>query len=123
MGLSQSSRARVRRSRLLLASFALVLCSGTLAAQTKALVVTGLGGEDKYHQLFMSLGGSLTTALRSRFALPDSNIAWLGEDSTSAGSGFYRCRSTAENIHRELARMPARPKPGRQRLNVPGGRG
>jgi len=108
------------RRRLIVASVVLALASTAARAQTKALVVTGLGGENKYHQLFMSLGDRLTKALHEKFFLPDSNIAWLGEDSTSArpGSTFYRGRSTAENIHAEIDRMVARAKPGDQILIV-----
>jgi len=108
------------RGRLIVATAALGLVSASARAQTKALVVTGLGGEGKYHQLFMSLGDRLTTALRDKFFLPDSNIAWLGEDSTNtvSKSTLYRGRSTAENIRAQIDRMAGRVKPGDQVLIV-----
>lgn len=108
------------RHRLIITGAALAVSTSLAHAQTKALVVTGLGAEDKYHQLFMSLGNRLTTALHARFALPDSSIAWLGEDSTSsaAKSTYYRGRSTAENIRAEIDRMVARSKSGDQILIV-----
>jgi hypothetical protein len=110
----------VTRRRAVIASALLALSSVPARAQTKALVVTGLGAEDKYHHLFLSLGDRLTTALRSRFSLPDSNIAWLGEDSTNAmsRSTLYRGKSTAQNIQAEIDRMVARAKPGDQILIV-----
>lgn len=107
----------MRRRGIIIASVVLALSSLQAKAQTKALVVTGLGAEDKYHQLFMSLGDRLTMALRGRFALPDSAITWLGEDASSK-SPVYRGRSTAENIRAQVERLAARSKPGGQILIV-----
>jgi hypothetical protein len=103
----------VIRRRFVVASAALLLTAVSVQAQTRALVVTGLGGEEQYHEQFMSLGDRLTAALHDRFSIPDSNIAWLGEDST-AKSTRYRGRSTAPNINREIDRMVARVRPGDQ---------
>ena len=102
------------KDRRLLAAFAaLALGSVSVRAQTQVLVITGLGAEDKYHQQFMSLGGRLATALHDRFSLPDSNVIWLGEDS-SAKSKTYAGRSTAQNINREIDRLAARSTSGEQ---------
>jgi hypothetical protein len=101
------------RSRFLIASVALTLSAAAAGAQTRVLVVTGLGGEEQYHAQFMALGDRLTAALHDRFSIPDSNIAWLGEDST-AKSVRYRGISTAPNIHREIDRIVARVRPGDQ---------
>lgn len=108
------------RGPLIVACVALAAASASARAQTNALVVTGLGGEEKYHQLFMSLGDRLSTALHARFFLPDSNIAWLGEDSTpgTSKSRLYRGQSTAPNIRAAIGRMVARAKPGDQILIV-----
>jgi hypothetical protein len=103
----------VRGRHVLVASMALAFCSVSAGAQTKALVVTGLGAEEKYQKLFMSLGDRMTIALHEKFGVPDSNIVWLGEDST-ATSKVYGGRSTAQNITRELDRLVARSKPGEQ---------
>jgi hypothetical protein len=107
----------VSRRQALIAAAALALFSVGAGAQTRALVITGLGAEDKYHQLFMSLGQRLTAALHEHFSLPDSNVVWLGEDSTSK-SKSYGGRSTAQNINREVDRMVGRSKPGEQVLIV-----
>ena len=108
------------RRRLIVACVALAAVSASARAQTNALVVTGLGGEEKYHQLFMSLGDRLTAALHARFFLPDSNVAWLGEDSRNATSKsrLYRGKSTAENIRAQIDKMVARARPGDQILIV-----
>jgi hypothetical protein len=110
----------VTRRRLIVACVVLAVASTLARAQTSALVVTGLGGEDKYHQQFMSLGDRLTAALHGKFFLPDSNIVWLGEDSTNTTSmsRLYRGRSTAVNIRGQIDRMAARAKPGDQILIV-----
>lgn len=104
----------------LLPVFLIGVGSSSARAQTKALVVTGLAGEEKYRQLFTSLGNRLSAALHNRFSLPDSNITWLGDDSTNteSTSARYRGRSTAQNIRVEIDRMVGRSKPGDQILIV-----
>jgi hypothetical protein len=101
------------RGRRILTTLALSAAAQTAAAQTRVLIVTGLGAEPKYQQLFMSLGARMATAMHERFMLPDSNIVWLGEDST-AKQKWYAGRSTAQNINREVDRLAARVKPGEQ---------
>jgi hypothetical protein len=86
-------------------------------AQTRALVVTGLGAEPKYQQQFRTLGARLTAALSSRYGIPEANIAWLGEDSTS-NAKMYRGRSTSQNILREIDRLGAAAKPNEQVLII-----
>jgi hypothetical protein len=87
------------------------------AAQTRALVVTGLGAEPKYQQQFRSLGARLTTALATKYGIPAANIAWLGEDSTNA-SKMYKGRSTSQNIMREIDAIGAAAKPNEQVLII-----
>lgn len=105
------------RARFILAGALLAASTGfpqaIAKAQTRALVVTGLGAEDKYRKQFMTLGDQLTSALRGRFGIPDSNIAWIGEDSTRQ-SPLYKGRATAQAITRELDRIAAAAKPGDQ---------
>jgi hypothetical protein len=99
--------------RLLIASALLAWSAVSAAAQTRALVITGLGAEEKYRQQFMTLGDQLTSALRGRFSIPESHIAWLGEDSTRR-SAVYKGRATAQAITRELERMAVGVRPGDQ---------
>jgi hypothetical protein len=86
-------------------------------AQTRALVVTGLGAEPKYQQQFRSLGDRLTKALSTKYGIAEGNITWLGEDSTST-SKMYRGRSTTQNILREIERLGTTVKPTEQVMIV-----
>jgi hypothetical protein len=95
----------------------LVALASPVAAQTRALVITGLGAEPKYQQQFRSLGARLTTALSTKYGIPAANIAWLGEDSTNA-SPMYRGRSTSQNIMREIDAIGAATKPSEQVLII-----
>jgi hypothetical protein len=95
----------------------LLLAPTVAAAQTRALIVTGLGAEPKYQQQFRSLGGRLATTLSAKYGIADGSIAWLGEDSTS-NNKFYRGRSTSQNIMRELDRIGTATKPNEQVLVI-----
>ena len=112
-----SSRAtRGIRTCSFLAALGMTMTSSAVA-QTRALIVTGLGAEPKYQQQFRSLGARLSVALSSRYVIPDANIAWLGEDSTS-NNKFYKGRSTSQNILREIDRIGAATKPNEQVLII-----
>jgi hypothetical protein len=87
------------------------------AAQTRALIVTGLGAEPKYQQQFRSLGSRLATTLSSKYGFADANVAWLSEDSTS-NNRFHKGRSTSQNIMRELDRIGAAAKTNDQVLVI-----
>jgi hypothetical protein len=86
-------------------------------AQTHALIVTGLGAEPKYQQQFMSLGQRLTTALVTRYGIPEANVAWLGEDSTSKVKAYHG-RSTSVSIMKEIDHLATTAKPNEQILIV-----
>lgn len=96
---------------------AIVLLAGTGAtradAQAHVLIVSGLGGEKKFSDRFRTLASDLSGALRTRFGVPDANIAWVGEDSV-VRNGHYRGRSTSIAIEREMRAISARAKPGEQ---------
>ena len=91
--------------------------AGVLRAQTRALVITGLGAEPKYQQQFRSLGDRLTKALSTKYGIPAASIAWLGEDSTNV-SKMYKGRSTSQNIMREIDAIGAAVKPNEQVLII-----
>ena len=82
-------------------------------AQAHVLIVSGLGGEKRFSDRFRKLGSDLSGAMRSRFGVPDANIAWVGEDSVVRDS-HYRGRSTSVAIEREMRAIRARVKPGEQ---------
>ncbi len=102
-------------SRVSAAAVLVAFASFPARAQTHVLVVTGLGGEPKFSERFQRLGGELTAALRSRFGVAESNIAWLGEDSTrKASEPRYRGQSTRAAVEREVAAIKARANAGEQ---------
>jgi hypothetical protein len=79
-----------------------LLAAASLGAQTRLIVISGLGGEPRYTQAFTKWGAALADAGHARFGLADSNITWLGEDSV-AKSPLYTGRATRDNIQRALA--------------------
>jgi hypothetical protein len=101
------------RRRALIAALVLGVASRGAAAQTRAIIITGLGGEPQYSELFMSLGSRMATAMHDKFMMPDSNIVWLGEDSTST-QRWYAGQSTAQNITAAIERVASRAKAGEQ---------
>ena len=70
-----------------------------VAAQTHVVIVSGLGGEKKYHDSFAQIAQSIADASAKRFGIPDSAIVWLGEDSVSTRPHF-RGQSTKVNVER-----------------------
>jgi hypothetical protein len=81
------------------------------AAQGEAVVIVGLGGEQKYRDEFRDMGTRLSQALVERYGVAAASVAWLGEDSTHA-SPTYRGLSTRENIVRALSAAAGRMKAG-----------
>lgn len=93
-----------------------------LAAQTHLVIVGGLGGEKKYSAAFNQIAGDLAAAARTRFAIPDAEIIWLGEDSASARP-HYAGQATKANVERALGQLAARAGPGDQIVLVLVGHG
>jgi len=91
----------------------LTLVARSLAAQTHLLIISGLGGEQKYTTEFSHLAQSLADAGNKRFGIPESEIVWLGEDSISTQPHF-RGQSTKVNVERAVAQMAQRAGPGDQ---------
>ncbi len=82
---------------------AVIATPTTAQGQTYLLVVSGLGGEPGYRELFHEMGLSLVRAARDRYAVPAGNVFYFAErperDSSIAG------RSTKENVEAALQRL------------------
>ena len=101
----------MRRVAALMALLMLVVAS--VRAQTQVLIVTGLGGEQRFSDRFRTLGAELASAMHDRFGIPDPNISWYGEDST-AKDPRYRGRSMRDALEREVTAIHTRCLPGTQ---------
>ena len=95
------------RLRLALVVAALLAASQPSAAQTRLVIVSGLGGDPKYTQTFALLSASLAKAAKERGGLADSAITWLGE-ANAAMSPWYRGPSRRENIEGVLTQLSDR---------------
>jgi len=84
-----------------------------LAAQTRVVIVSGLGGEPKYSTEFGTEAIGLATALHDRFGVPDSNIVWFSEDSASHAPHF-KGQSTRVNVERAVLAVAAKAEPSSQ---------
>lgn len=87
------------------------------AAQTHLVIVSGLGGEKRYSTAFADEASRLANAAAARYAIPDSEIIWLGEDSVSTRP-HYRGQSTKQNVERVLGQVAQRAAPGDQLVLV-----
>jgi len=87
--------------------------ASALGAQTHVVIISGLGGDPKYVQLFSSLAVQLSSSLHTRFGIPEANIKWLGEDSANASPRFSG-QSTKANIERTVNAMAASAAPAAQ---------
>lgn len=84
---------------------ALVLAAATTAeAQTRLVIVSGLGGAPKYTQAFSQLSTDLAQAAKDRAGLADSAITWLG-DPAATRSRWYRGPSLRDTVERVLTRL------------------
>lgn len=112
------------------------LCAGEMRAQeTHVIVISGLGGEPAYQDLFRTQATTLLDAARDRWGLPEGQLSWLAED-PSLAPGRIEARSTRENVQDRLRRLTERIGPqdqvlivlighgsesgGEARLNLPG---
>jgi len=94
-----------------------VLTAIPALAQTHVVIVSGLGGEKKYHDSFIQISQTIATAANKRFGIPDSAIAWLGEDSVSKAP-YFRGQSTKTNVERLIGQIAAHSSQGEQFILV-----
>jgi hypothetical protein len=98
------------------------------------VIISGLSGEDRFAQDYLTWGTGLRGAATERFGVAASNVVWLAEDA-GAHEGI-RGRSTRENVERELRSLAGRVgtqdrilivifghgshRDGESRINLPG---
>jgi hypothetical protein len=109
------ARAWPRIARRLSLLAGLIVCAprARISAQTHLIIVSGLGGEKKYTESFASISAALADAASKRYAIPDSDIAWFGEDSVSKRPR-YRGLSTKANVERAIAQLASHAGPNDQ---------
>jgi hypothetical protein len=84
-----------------------------VGAQTRVVIVSGLGGELAYSVAFAAEAEALAAALHDRFGIPDANIAWYGEDSIGH-TAHFRGESTKPNVEKAIMAIAARAEPNSQ---------
>lgn len=80
------------------------------APATHLIVVSGLGGQPEYSDLFHSQAESLVDAALGRWGLPESHVSWLAEAPDRAPDRI-KARSTAEALHEEIVAVAGRAGP------------
>ena len=111
----------------------LALAAAGHAAQATAphvLIVSGIGGEPKYTQVFTTQARTIVGALE-KYRIPADRITWLAEQEADPAAG----RATKERVEQEVARIAGQAAPtdpvlvvyighgsdqGEPRLNLPG---
>jgi hypothetical protein len=81
------------------------------AGRARVLIVSGVAGEPQYGDAFYKQATTMIDALKSRFAVPDSDIVYLAETPTRDAARI-KAASTKQNIERELAALGAQSKAG-----------
>ena len=85
-------------------------------AQTRLLVVSGLGGDPKYTAQFRAWGLAIVDAAHARYGLGDSDVVYLAEE--GAKDARITGTSTKANVEAALARMAAGSARGAQIVMV-----
>ena len=102
-----------RRVMLAAAVLAVSAASGAVgqgAPSTHLIVVSGLGGQPEYSDLFHSQGESFVKAAEERWGVPRDRIVWLTEDPNRA-PGEIAGRSTKEALEAALVETAGRAGP------------
>lgn len=100
--------------KCLIMAAALMATAAAASAQTRLVIVSGLGGEKKYSTEFNDLASRLADAAQTRWGIADADDIWLGEDSIAAGRAHYRGQSTKANVEQTITKLAARAGPGDQ---------
>jgi len=94
--------------RIRLGAVLVAFAAASAGAQTRLVIVSGLGGAPKYTQDFADLANAMAKAAKERAGMPDSSIAWYG-DPAAPKSKWYRGPSLKDTIENALARLYSRP--------------
>ncbi|HEX7938774.1 MAG TPA: hypothetical protein VF483_07250 [Gemmatimonadaceae bacterium] len=86
----------------------LVAMASSASAQTRLVIVSGLGGAPKYTKEFADLANTMANAAKERAGLQDSSIAWYG-DPAAPRSKWFRGPSLKDTLESVLARLAQRP--------------
>ncbi|MFV1988147.1 MAG: C13 family peptidase [Gemmatimonadota bacterium] len=84
--------------------------TGAGTPSTHLIVVSGLGGQPEYSDLFFSQAESLVEAALERWGVPVENITWLAEAPERA-PGRISARSTKEAFEAEILSVAGRAGP------------
>ena len=98
----------MRLSRLLPACLVLACAFASAPAQTRLVIVSGLGGAPKYTKDFADMATAMASAAKDRAGLPDSAIAWYGDPAVPR-SKWYRGPSLRDTLAHAFARLASRP--------------
>ncbi len=85
----------------------LLLAAVPAAGETALVVITGVGGEPRYDELFHTWAATLMDAAGDRYGVPDTNIVYLAAD-PERDPERARARSTRENVLATLEGLAAR---------------
>ena len=87
---------------------ALCVLGSAAGAQTRLIIISGLGGAPKYTKEFADLSTSLANAAKERAGMPDSAIAWYG-DPAAVKSRWYRGPSMRDTLEAAFDKLASRP--------------
>jgi hypothetical protein len=106
--------AVTRRLKLCVIALAIsVLPATALAQDTHLLVVTGVANDAEYGKMFHGWATKLIDAARSRGAVPDANVTYLGEK-TELDPARIRDRPTKDIVEKTVTDLGRRAKPNDQ---------
>lgn len=97
-----------RRLGARLLALALLVIASSANAQTRLVIVSGLGGAPKYTKEFADLANTMAKAAKERAGLADSSIAWYG-DPAAPKSKWFRGPSLKDTLENVFARFAQRP--------------
>jgi hypothetical protein len=79
-----------------------------LGAQTQLVIVSGIGGDQKYTREFAALSTTLAQAAHERARLAETSIVWLGDTSAATPkTRWFRGASTRANVGQTLSKLAA----------------